>query len=152
MILLPVSFNRFMACGRSTSFKMSFGYSKELEMNALRILKVMTPIYVNDLEGILPFYEDLLQAKAGNRFYYTAKQLDIAVVGQFLLIGGTNEALANVRNISVSFLVDDISAYKDWLLNNDTVICQDILKVPTGRNMIVKLPDGTIAEYVELAN
>lgn len=115
----------------------------------MRILKTVTPIYVNELEKILSFYEDLLQIKAGNRFYYTEKKLDIAVVGQFLLIGGTDEALANVRDISVSFLVDDMDAYREWLLDNGAVIRQDILKVPTGRNMIVKLPDGMVAEYVE---
>lgn len=115
----------------------------------MQIIKIMTPIYVNDLEKAISFYEDLLQTKVRNRFYYAEKKLDIAVIGQFLIIGGTNESLAEVRNISLSFLVDNIHTFKDWLLDNGAVIIQDIKKVPTGYNMIVKQPDGTVAEYVQ---
>jgi hypothetical protein len=63
--------------------------------------------------------------------------LDIAVVGQILLISGSDEALAAVRDIALSFLVDDVHAYKTWLLNHGATIKQDIKKVPTGYNMIV---------------
>jgi predicted enzyme related to lactoylglutathione lyase len=119
------------------------------EKNDLQILKIVTPIYVNNLEHVLPFYEQLLQTKVGTRFHSAEKQLDIAVVGQLLLISGTDEALEAVRDITVSFLVDDIHAYKTWLLDNGAVIRQDITKVPTGYNMIVQQPDGTVIEYVE---
>lgn len=117
----------------------------------MQILKIVTPIYVSELEKSITFYEDLLQTKVGTRFYYAEKKLDIVVIGQFLLISGTDEALADVRDISVTFLVDNIHTYKDWLLGNGAVIRQDIMKVPTGHNMIVQQPDGTVAEYVEHA-
>lgn len=104
---------------------------------------------MNELEKALPFYEELLQTKAGTRFHYAEKKLDVAVVGQLLLISGTDEALAVVRNISLSFLVDDVHAYKTWLLDNGAVIRQDITKVPTGYNMLVQQLDGTVIEYVE---
>jgi len=115
----------------------------------MQLYKILTPIYVNELEKALPFYEELLQTKAGTRFHYAEKKLDIAVVGQLLLISGTDEALAVVRNIALSFLVDDVRAYKTWLLDNGAVIRQDITKVPTGYNMLVQQPDGTVIEYVE---
>ncbi|PUA37939.1 glyoxalase [Paenibacillus elgii] len=115
----------------------------------MQIHKILTPIYVNELEKTLLLYEELLQTKAGNKFHYLEKNLDIAVVGQLLLISGTDEALAAVRNIALSFLVDDVCAYKSWLLENGAVILQDITKVPTGYNMLVQQPDGTVIEYVE---
>ncbi|KPD10064.1 glyoxalase [Aneurinibacillus migulanus] len=115
----------------------------------MQIYKILTPIYVNRLEKALPFYEELLQTKAGTRFHYTEKKLDVAVVGQLLLISGTDEALKVVRNIALSFLVDDIHTYKTWLLDNGALIRQDITKVPTGYNMIVQQSDGTVIEYVE---
>ncbi|MCI0768127.1 hypothetical protein [Bacillus sp. TL12] len=118
----------------------------------MQIYKILTPIYVNELEKALPYYEELLQTKAGARFHYAEKKLDIAVVGQILLISGTNEALEAVRNITLSFLVDDIHTYKTWLLDNGAVIQQDITKVPTGYNMIVQQPDGTVIEYIEHVN
>lgn len=115
----------------------------------MQIYKILTPIYVNELEKALSYYEELLQTKAGTKFYYAEKKLDIAVVGQILLISGTDEALEVVRNIALSFLVDDIHAYKTWLLDNGAVVRQDITKVPTGYNMIVQQPDGTVIEYIE---
>ncbi|MGP7818250.1 VOC family protein [Niallia sp. 01092] len=57
--------------------------------------------------------------------------------------------MAAVRNIALSFLVDDVLAYKTWLLDNGAVILQDITKVSTGYNMMVQQPDGTLMEYVE---
>ena len=115
----------------------------------MQILKILTRVYVNDIEKAIPFYEELLQTKAGTKFYYAEKKLHIASVGQLLLIGGTDEALTNVRDTPLSFLVDDIHAYKKWLLSNGATIQEDITKVPTGYNMHVRQPDGTIIEYVE---
>lgn len=115
----------------------------------MQILKTVTPIYVNELEKALSFYEELLQTEVGTRFYSAEKNLNIAVVGPLLLISGSDEALAFVKDIAVSFLVDDIHAYKTWLLDNGAVINQDITKVPTGFNMIVQQQDGTVIEYVE---
>ncbi|UUZ94032.1 hypothetical protein LJK87_05160 [Paenibacillus sp. P25] len=77
----------------------------------MQILKMLKPVYVKELDKAVPL---LLQTKAGTRFHYEEKQLDIAVVGRLLLIGGTEEALATVRDISLSMLVDDVHAYKAW--------------------------------------
>lgn len=115
----------------------------------MQIYKILTPIYVNDLEKAIIFYEKLLQTEAGTRFHYTEKSLDIAVVGQILLIGGTDEALSNVREIALSILVDDIHDYKNWLLDHGATLRQDINKVPTGFNMLAQQPDGTVIEFVE---
>ncbi|MGP7818249.1 VOC family protein [Niallia sp. 01092] len=54
----------------------------------MQIYKILTPIYVNDLEKTLPFYEELLQTNAGTRFHYAERELNNAVVGQLLLISG----------------------------------------------------------------
>jgi predicted enzyme related to lactoylglutathione lyase len=118
----------------------------------MQIYKIMKPIYVNEkLEKVLPYYEGLLQTKVEARIHDTEKNLDIAVVGQILLISGTDEALEVVPKFALTFLVDDIQSYKTWLLDNGTVIRQDITKIPSGGyNMIVQQPDGTIIEYAEI--
>jgi len=46
-------------------------------------------------------------------------------------------------------LVDSISEYKDFLIQNGVVIIRDIQQVPTGLNMTVKHKDEVIIEYVE---
>lgn len=117
-------------------------------MRGMKILKIVTKIYVNELDQIVPFYEALFQTQA-TRFNYWSKKLDIAAVGDFLLVSGTEEALAKVRDSAVTFLVDDIHAFKTWLMDNGAVIRQDITKDFSGYNMIVQQPDGMVAEYVQ---
>ncbi|MBV7508857.1 hypothetical protein KW850_27010 [Bacillus sp. sid0103] len=119
-----------------------------MAMKGMKIKKIVNRIYVNDLEKAVQFYEGLFQTKA-TRFNYWSTGLDIAALGDFLLISGTDEALANVRDTPICFLVDDIHAYKTWLLENGAVIRQDITKDFSGFNMIVQQPDGTVVEYVE---
>lgn len=114
----------------------------------MKILKIVNRIYVNELDKAVPFYEELFQTKA-TRFNYWDKKLDIAAIGDFLLVSGTDEALALVRDTAICFLVDGIHDYKTWLLENGAVIRHDITKDFSGYNMIVQQPDGTVVEYVE---
>ena len=53
------------------------------------------------------------------------------------------------RQTQATFLVDSIEDFKSWLLGTGAVILEEPKKVPTGRNMRVRHPDGTIIEYVE---
>ncbi|WP_223592652.1 VOC family protein [Neobacillus bataviensis] len=114
----------------------------------MKIKKIINRIYVNDLEKAVPFYEGLFQTKA-TRFNYWSKGLDIAALGDFLLVSGTDEALSKVPDSAICFLVEDIEAYKTWLLDNGAVIRQDITKDFSGYSMIVEQPDGMVVEYVE---
>jgi hypothetical protein len=83
------------------------------------------------------------------RLKYTEANLELAQIGDILIIAGSEEALKPVRDTKVTFLVDSIVEFRDFLLNNGAVILRDIKEVPTGMNMTVKHLDGTIAEYVE---
>lgn len=49
----------------------------------------------------------------------------------------------------ITFLVDSIDDFRNWLLGAGAVVLEEPKKVPTGRNMRVRHPDGTIIEYVE---
>lgn len=118
-------------------------------MNAL---KIFSRVYVNDLDASIAFYEALTGATCESRFAYKEKALELAQIGNLLLIAGSEQALAPFRATSFTILVDSISEYKEFLLNNGAVIIRDITNVPTGFNMTAKHNDGTIAEYVEFAN
>ena len=114
----------------------------------MKIKKIVNRIYVNDLEKAVPFYEELFQTKA-TRFNYWSKGLDIAGIGDFLLVSGSDDALALVRDAAICFVVDDIHAFKSWLLNNGAVVRQDINQDFSGYSMIVQQPDGAVVEYVQ---
>lgn len=111
--------------------------------------KIATPVYVNDLESAIVYYEQFLNKKVTNRFSYKEKGLDIAVIDTLLIIAGNEEALKSVNSISLSILVDNIKEYRQWLLDHGGTIVEDITNVPTGFNMIVHQPDNLTVEIVE---
>ena len=45
--------------------------------------------------------------------------------------------------------MDSVVKFRDYLLEHGAVIIRDLKRVPTGINMTMKHPDGTIIEYVE---
>jgi hypothetical protein len=47
-------------------------------------------------------------------------------------------------------LVDSIVDFKVFLIEQGATILEEPKKIPTGKNMRVKHPDGLVVEYVEL--
>jgi len=86
------------------------------------------------------------------RFKYSQVNLQLAQVGNILIISGSAEALKPFKDTQATFLVDSIIEFKDFLLNNGAIVIRDLKEVPTGMNMTVKHLDGTIVEYVEHKN
>lgn len=113
------------------------------------VKQILTRIYVNDINSAIDFYEKLTTEKCENRFEYTRAGLEIARISNLLIIAGTEQALEPFRKTSATFLVDSVSEYKEFLIQNGAVIIRDIQQVPTGFNMTIKHKDNTIIEYVE---
>jgi predicted enzyme related to lactoylglutathione lyase len=117
----------------------------------MKVLKILSRLYVNDLDASIAFYEALTGEKCAVRFAYKEKDLDLAQIGSLLLIAGNDQALEPFRTTTITILVDALTEFREFLLKNGAVIIRDITKVPTGFNIAIKHKDGTIAEYVEFA-
>lgn len=117
----------------------------------MKILRVLTRIYMDpaDLNEAMAFYEKLFGVKYDLRLKYVKAGLELAGIGPVLLIAGSEERLRIFRQTQATFLVDSIDDFRNWLPGTGTVILEEPKKVPTGRNMRVRHPDGTIIEYVE---
>jgi predicted enzyme related to lactoylglutathione lyase len=115
----------------------------------MNIKQILTRIYTNEIDPAIDFYEKLLNEKCANRFEYKEAELELARVNNLLIIAGSDEALKQFRGTSATFLVDSVSEYRDFLINNGAEIVRDIQKVPTGLNMTIRHKDGVIIEYVE---
>ena len=118
----------------------------------MKVKQILNRFYVNDLEQAIEFYEKVFNDKCNLRFKYSEAKLELAQIGNVLIISGTNEALKPFRSTQVTFLVDSVVEFKDFLLKNNAKIIRDLREVPTGRNMTVQHIDGTIVEYVEHKN
>lgn len=113
------------------------------------IKQVLTRIYVNDINKAIDFYEKLFHKKCSSRFNYKEANLELAQVESVLILCGSEKSLKPFRDTKATFLVDSIAEYRDYLSAHNVVIIRDFKKVPSGANMTVKHPDGTIIEYVE---
>ncbi|WP_027398947.1 glyoxalase/bleomycin resistance/dioxygenase family protein [Anaerovorax odorimutans] len=118
----------------------------------MKVKQILNRIYVNEMDQVVTFYENLLREKCSMRFEHKQFHLEVAQVGSILIIGGSDEVLKSFRDTKAVFIVDSIIEFKDFLLENGAMIMKDIKETPTGVNMIVKHLDGTIAEYVEQRN
>ncbi|SEJ94367.1 hypothetical protein SAMN05660742_12718 [Propionispira arboris] len=118
----------------------------------MKIKKILTRLYVHDINTSIDFYKKLLNQDCDLIVKYSEMQLELAQIGNILILSGTDEALKPFRDTSATFLVDSVIEFREFLLQNGAVIVRDLKKVPTGMNLTVKHLDGTIIEYVEHKN
>lgn len=117
----------------------------------MQIFKVLTRIFIDpaEMNKSVAFHENLFGQKCKLRFKYPEKELELAMVGSFLLISGSADHLKPFTDTRVTFLVDSIDEFFEFLTKHDSTILEYPKSVPTGKNMRVKHPDGLVAEYVE---
>lgn len=129
-----------------SKIKINFERKYDLQM---KIKKILNRFYVHDIEQTIRFYEKVLNEKCSNILKYSEVNLELAIIGNILIISGSDESLKPFRDTQATFLVDSIIEFKEFLLNNGATVIRDLKEVPTGMNMTVKHFDGTIVEYVE---
>ncbi len=115
----------------------------------MKVLKTLSRLYVNDLNLALEFYEELLGTSAARRLELPQIGLELAQVGDILLVAGSDEALKTFRSTQSTFLVDSLDEFKAFLEEKGAELIRGPNKVPTGRNMTVRHADGSVIEYVE---
>lgn len=117
----------------------------------MKVLQTLVRIYLSPeaLDPTLAFYEDLFREKCRLRFVHSAARLELAQVGNVLLLAGTEEALRPFRSTAATFVVDDLAEYREFLVRSGATILSDAKDVPTGRNMRVEHPEGLVVEYVQ---
>jgi len=117
----------------------------------VKIREVLTRIFLNssEIDRQIIFYENLCDKKCKLRFNYDQQGLELAVVGSFLLISGTDEHLEPFKETTVTCLVDSLDDFKVFLLKEGVTILAEPKMVPTGRNMRARHRDGLVVEYVE---
>ncbi len=106
-------------------------------------------IDVSELEPALAFYGSLTGLKTDLRFQYPDAELELASVGPFLILAGSEEALAPFRETLPTFRVDSVEAFREHLTKNGAPVIRDVKRVPTGSNMTVQHPDGSRFEYAQ---
>lgn len=119
----------------------------------MRVLKTLARVCVAPaaLEDTLKFYERTLGKPRGLRYFHPGLGLELAEVGPVLLVSGPEAALAPVRDVRLSMSVDSLEDAVALVIDAGGRVVRPPTPVPTGRNVVVRHPDRTLVEYVELA-
>jgi hypothetical protein len=119
----------------------------------MKLLKSMFRHYVApaQFDTAIAFYEQLQQQECERRLSFPEAGIDAAVVGAFILLAGSEEALAAIRHIQAAFVVDSLDAFAAWLETQGAKVPARVHASPVGRNLTVRHADGFVAEYFEPA-
>jgi len=119
----------------------------------MKILQVLTRLYLSreQLEASVTFYEALFGERSSLRESYPEAGIEAAQVGSLLLLAGSDHALEPFKATQANFLVDSLSEWKDFLLENGAALLEEPKQAPTGMERRVKHPDGTQVKYVQFA-
>ncbi|WBO68019.1 VOC family protein [Streptomyces camelliae] len=113
----------------------------------MKALATLARLYVADLDEALPALRALTGQDVRTRFFHG--EVEVASIGGFLLVAGTEQALAPFRRVQSTVLVDDLDGLRSLLAEHGGEILDGPNKVPTGRNATVRHPGGAVLEYVE---
>jgi predicted enzyme related to lactoylglutathione lyase len=121
------------------------------DSSALTAPRVLVPVFLDpdELDPAIGFYEQLQGVKADMRLPLPDIGLDVAVVGGFSLISGTDEAREPASALRAIVTVADADVAHERLVAAGVEILQAPFGADVGRLMYAKHADGTVAEYIE---
>ena len=122
---------------------------------AFAIREVQTRIFVapERFRATVAYYRALTGGRCSLHFPFPERGLELASVtspaASFLIIAGSEAALAPFRGTALTVLVDDIERVAERLVPLGAAVLQTVTPVPTGFQTRLKHPDGLTVEYVE---
>ena len=118
----------------------------------MKIVGVSVPVLTGDIDRAIPRYEAFTGERVKMRFVVPERRLTVALLGTVTLISGDEQALAPLRELRATFIVDSIVEFESHLRSSGATILQPPTATPMGRNMIARDVEGTVLELVELAS
>lgn len=114
----------------------------------MRIFRTYARAYANDLDAVLVPLTAVTGEPVSTRFTMP-NGLELATVGQVLVVAGDERVLEPYRATAATLIVDDLDECHALLTRSGAEIVRGPQVVPTGRNLTAKLPAGVQIEYVE---
>ena len=116
----------------------------------MKILKTYSRVYTSDINKTITFYQNLTGQKVFQHFQLPKMNVEVAYIGDFIIISGEGEIMNHFRKVHSSCIVEGIEKIKSYLMEQKSTVFLDLQNIPTGRNMIIQHPDGIVIEYLEL--
>lgn len=114
----------------------------------MQVLRTYARAYVSSLDEALGPLSSVTGTPPGLRFAMP-NGLELAAVGNVLIVAGDDETLAPYRLTQATLIVDDLDECRSLLSRAGAQVLRGPQRVPTGCNLTARLPGGTQIEYVE---
>lgn len=111
------------------------------------ILKTYSRIFTHDSAKALETFRAVYGTEPHLRFHF--QDLELIGIGDILIVGGSEEALAPVLGSHGPFIVEDLDETKAIVEKMGSEITKPIYSSPTGRAFFARHSDGTEVEYVQ---
>ncbi|BCP53049.1 hypothetical protein K32_16660 [Kaistia sp. 32K] len=111
------------------------------------ILKTYARVFTNDAESALATFQALHGAEPHLKFRFG--EWDLIGIGDTFIVGGTDAALAPIRDSHGPWIVRDLDEAQRRLEQAGATITQPAAASPTGRFLYARHADGALVEYVE---
>lgn len=108
------------------------------------IVDVLARVFIDDLDAAIPLYQALADGAPVHRF--TFRDVELARVGQFLLLSGNTAAY---RNRVATIVVHELGPVLSALELANGVVLEGPSPAPNGDRLIARHPDGSVFEYIE---
>ncbi|MEU9482583.1 VOC family protein [Streptomyces decoyicus] len=113
----------------------------------MSILKTYARLWTDDLDRALPLLAELTGAEPDLRLAFHS--VELAAIGDFLVIAGPAEERAKYAHASATVVVEDLDALAMTLQAADATVTTPTTSGPTGRFLYARHADGSEVEYVE---
>jgi hypothetical protein len=106
-------------------------------------------VHPDDLDERIAFYERALGVPCDSRTPIPEAGLELATVGNLLLIGNPRPQGEIARSTAYTLLVASVSDYVAGLSGTGTEVTEPVSTAPSGSRTRVRFPDGTLAEVID---
>jgi hypothetical protein len=114
----------------------------------MRVLRTYARAYAASLDEVVSSLSSVTGQPVHTRFTMP-NGLELAAVGNVLVVAGDEETLTPFRATQATLIVDDLDECQSLLSESGARILRGPQKVPTGRNLTALLSGGLQVEYVE---
>lgn len=115
----------------------------------MKITKTYATVHIRHMKDSLPFYEQLTGQLVEKQWESVELGLEFAIVGSFVLVAGSEQALALVEGIHHIFYVDSILEFQEFFAAKGVERIRGPITNEAGTLIVVRYPDGQIQEYLE---
>lgn len=126
-------------------------FRAEPDSSTLRAPRLLARHFVHpdELDGRIAFYEQVLGTRCDARMPIPEAGLELATVGNLLLIGNPREPGEVARATAYTLLVGSVADYVARLEGTGTSVTEPVTTEPSGSRTRVRFPDGTLAEVID---